>query len=92
MGCVAHEFLFVVWVLGLVVVVAGLRRFVFGVLVCGWRLLRLLLVRLSSCLVGVNLIVLCMALNIGCLSLWFGSLLFGWLPVVWVCGCFGFGC
>lgn len=58
------------------------RRFAFGVLVRGRQLLRLLLVRLSSCLVGINLIVLCMALGIGCLSLWFCSLLFSWFSVV----------
>lgn len=58
------------------------RRFAFGVLVHGRQLLRLLLVRLSSCLVGINLIVLCMALGIGCLPLWFCSLLFSWFSVV----------
>lgn len=51
------------WFWGLVLSVT-LGRLVIVIIVA------VLLVRLSSCLVGFNLIVLCMALDIGCLSLW----------------------
>lgn len=45
-----------------------------------------LLIRLFSYLVGFNLIVLCMALDIGCLSLWFVGYCLGSLLCGWVCG------